>query len=359
MFPMLAVSALLWWVAFTRVRRWSQSRSIMSLGTGVVFVFMALHTTVNLGPVDRFISRAIGVANATSAVKHGLFLGICLGAAIIIVALRVPEVERQRRWLAPLTLVAGLAAAVAAILFFSADPAPQARDGYEFDELYAHLPGYAEPAAFVMGVAAVLCTIITVVVLLGWDLSTPTGRGLAILAPGVGVLAVYAWIRGGYIVAARAGWAGDSVIVFELTSSLALIGAILTTIGLMWASIEGFFRVRSQRRDFAELHTFLVKDRWPGVVRESWPSIQPGHRLSDRATEVLDALSMQADADDLPEQGSPATPETIARWVWTGESGGISVEGLRPPSGTDPVKWICAVGTAFTKLRTCEEAAAQ
>ncbi|MBD8056460.1 hypothetical protein ICV35_22670 [Rhodococcus ruber] len=325
----------------------------------MVFVFMALHTTVNLGPVDRFISRAIGVANATSAVKHGLFLGICLGAAIIIVALRVPDVERQRRWLAPLTLGAGLAAAVAVTLFFSADPTPQARDGYEFDELYVHLPGYAESAAFVMGVAAVLCTVITVVVLLGWDLGTPAGRGLAILAPGVGVLAAYAWIRGGYIVAARAGWTGHSTFAFALTSRLALIGAILTTLGLMWASIEGIFRARSQRRDFAELYTFMVKDRWPGVIRESWASIDPSRRISDRASEVLDALSMQADTDDLPERGKSATPEEIAQWVWTGKVGAISVEGLRPPTGTDPVKWVRALGTAFTKIRGGDEVTAR
>ncbi|AYA27516.1 hypothetical protein C6369_025985 [Rhodococcus rhodochrous] len=177
MFASIVVSVLLWWVALTRLWRWRTSRSVLTLGTAVVFIFMALHTTVNVGAVDRFISEAVGVANATSAVKHGIFFGICLGASIIIVALRVPDVDRQRRWIAPLSAGATAATAVAVALFFSAEDAPQAADGYQFDELYVHLPGYADSAAFVMGVAAVLCTVITVVVLLGWDLGTPAGGG--------------------------------------------------------------------------------------------------------------------------------------------------------------------------------------
>lgn len=99
------------------------------------------------------------------------------------------------------------ATAVAVALFFSAEDAPQATDGYQFDELYVHLPGYADSAAFVMGVAAVLCTVITVVVLLGWDLGTPSGRGLAILACGVAVLASYAWIRAA--TSSRRAWGGS------------------------------------------------------------------------------------------------------------------------------------------------------
>lgn len=359
MFASIVVPVLLWWVALTRLWRWRTSRSVLTLGTAVVFIFMALHTTVNVGAVDRLVSEAVGVDNATSAVKHGIFFGICLGASIIIVALRVPDVDRQRRWIAPLTIGATAATAVAVALFFSARPAPQASDGYQFDELYVHLPGYAESATFVMAVAAVLCTVITVVVLLGWDLSTPSGRGLAILAGGVAVLASYAWIRGGYIAAARLEWVETSTSALDLTTRLALIGAVLTTIGLLWSSIEGIFRSHKQRRDFAELYTFMVKDRWPGVMRESWSSITPSRRISDRASEVLDALSMQADADDLPKSGDSATPEEIAQWVWTGEAGGISIEGLRPPAGTDPVKWVRALGTAFTKRRDGAEVAAR
>ncbi len=81
MYSTIVLSVLLWWVAFTRVRRWRQSHSVLALGIAVVFVCMAAHTTVNVGgPVDRFVSNAIGVANAASAVKQGLFLGgMCLG----------------------------------------------------------------------------------------------------------------------------------------------------------------------------------------------------------------------------------------------------------------------------------------
>lgn len=277
MLASIVVSVLLWWVALTRWWRWRTSRSVLTLGTAVVFIFMALHTTVNVGAVDRLISEAVGVANATSAVKHGIFFGICLGASIIIVALRVPDVDRQRRWIAPLSAGATAATAVAVALFFSAEDAPQATDGYQFDELYVHLPGYADSAAFVMGVAAVLCTVITVVVLLGWDLGTPSGRGLAILACGVAVLASYAWIRGGYIVAARLGWVETSTYALDLTTQLALIGAVLTTFGLLWSSIEGVFRSQKQRRDFAELYMVVVKERWPGVIRgRGLRSIRPG-----------------------------------------------------------------------------------
>lgn len=355
MLSSIVVSVLLWWVALTRMRRWRNSRSVLTLGTAVVFIFMALHTTVNVGAVDRFISEVVGVANATSAVKHGIFFGICLGASIIIVALRVPDVDRQRRWIAPLSVGAIVATAVAMALFFSAESAPQATDGYQFDALYVHLPGYAESAVFVMGAAAVLCTVITVVVLLGWDLSTPAGRGLAILACGVAVLASYAWIRGGYIAAARIGWVETSTYALNLTTQLALIGAVLTTVGLLWSSIEDIFRSRKRRRDFAELYTVVVKERWPGVIRDSWTSFDPSRRTADRASEVLDALSMQADADKLPEWGLPATPELIARWVSTGEPEGIGVDGLRPPRGTDEVRWVRAVGKAFQELRVCGE----
>lgn len=355
MYSTIVLSVLLWWVAFTRVRRWRQSHSVLALGIAVVFVCMAAHTTVNVGPVDRFVSNAIGVANAASAVKQGLFLGMCLGAALLLVALCVHDAGAQRRWVGPLSLGTVGAIVVAVVLFLGAADAPQARDGYQFDQLYGHLPGYAESAAFVMVVAAVLCTIITVVVVHGWDLGTPAGRGLAIVAVGVAVLSVYAWMRAGYIVAARAGWVEPSTHVFDVSTELALVGSVLTMLGFTWASIERFFMGRSQRRDFAELYQVLVKQRWPGVMRESWSALVPARQVSDRASEVLDALSMQADEDGLPERGRPATPESIARWVCTGESGGVGVDGLRPPSGTDTVKWVRAVGKAFEALRASGE----
>lgn len=346
---MLALSVLLWWVAITRAHRWVQSRSVFTLGTTIVFVCMAAHTTVNLQWVDRFVSDATGVPNSTSAVKHVIFLGICLGAALMIVALRVPRVDAQRRWVAPLSIGALVSAVAAVVLFFSANAVPQAESGYQFDELYAHLPGYAEAAALVMGVAAVLCTIVTVVVLLGWDVSTPAGRGLAILTPGVAILSAYAWMRAGYIVAARSGWIEPSTTVFDLSSKLAVIGILLTTLGLMWASIEGAFAVRVQRRDFAELHDALVDGRWPGVARDSQASASAARRVEDRASEVLDALSMQARRDGLPEQGDEkVSPEMIARWLRTGEAGGVSVSDLRPPADTESVRWVRSVGKAFS-----------
>lgn len=349
MFLMFALSVLLWWVAVTRAHRWRQSRSVFTLGTMIVFVCMASHTTVNIELVDRFISDATGVANSTSAVKHVIFLGICLGAALMIVALRVSRVDVQRRWVTPLSIGAGVPAIAAVVLFFSAKAVPQAESGYQFDELYAHLPGYAEAAALVMGVAAVLCTIITVVVVLGWDVSTAAGRGLAILTPGVAALSAYAWMRAGYIVAARAGWIGPSTTVFDLSSRLVVIGILLTTLGLMWASIEGVFAVRAQRRDFAALYTALVVNQWPGVARESYATAGASRRVEDRASEVLDAISMQARRDGLPEYGdSEVSPGMIAFWLRTGEAGGVSVSDLRPPPETDSVRWVRSVGRAFS-----------
>lgn len=356
MYVTIAVSVLFWWVALTRLHRWRQSRSVLALGIGVAFVCMAAHMTVNVGAVDRFVSSTIGVANAASAVKHGIFLGMGLGAALIIVALCIHDVGVQRRWVAPLSMCTVVAIVAAVSLFLSAEDAPQAAGGYEFDRLYAHLPGYAESAAFVMCVAGVLCTIITFVVLQGWDVGTPKGRGIAILAPGIAVLSVYAWMRAGYIVAARAGWVEPSTQVLDLATKLALLGSILTTIGFMWSSIEGAFTSPTQRRDFAELYAVLVKDRWPGVMSESRTSLSPTRQVSDRAGEVLDALSMQARQDRLPERGGAANPELIAQWVWTGKAADIGIDGLRPSSGADSVKWVRAIGKAFEALRDSEGA---
>ncbi len=166
-------------------------------------------------------------------------------------------------------------------------------------------------------------------------------------------------MRAGYIVAARAGgWVEPSTHVFDVSTELALVGgSVLTMLGFTWASIERFFMGRSQRRDFAELYQVLVKQRWPGVMRESWSALVPARQVSDRASEVLDALSMQADEDGLPERGGrPATPESIARWVCTGESGGRrGRRAATPPSGTDTVKWVRAVGKAFEVLRASGE----
>ncbi len=351
MVVMLALSVLLWWVAITRAHRWRQSRSVFTLGTAIVFVCMAFHTTVNIRWVDRFISDSAGVPNSTSAVKHITFLGICLGAALMIVALRVPQVDVQHRWVAPLSIGAVLSAVAAVVLFFSASAVPQAESGYQFDELYAHLPGYAEAAALVMGVAAVLCTTITVVAVLGWDVNTATGRGLAILTPGVAVLSAYAWMRAGYIVAARAGWIEPSTVIFDLSSRLVVIGILLTTLGLVWASIEGAFAVRAQRRDLEALYNALVVDRWPGVARDSHATAGTARRVEDRASEILDALSMQARRDGLPEHGDrEVTPEMIALWLCTGKAGGVSVSGLRPSADTDSVRWVRLVGRAFSAV---------
>ncbi|AOW94177.1 hypothetical protein BFN03_19850 [Rhodococcus sp. WMMA185] len=345
---MIALSVLLWSAAVTRTRRWWQARSVFAFGAAIVFTFMASHTTVNIGPIDRAVSDALGVPNATSAVKHVVFLGICLGASLMLVALRVTAAHAQRRWVAPVFLSWVAASAAALAFFFSAARVPQAETGYQFDKLYAHLPGYAEAAALVMGVAAVVCTMITIVVLLGWDVGTPEGRGLAILAPGVAILAFYAWMRTGYITAARAGWVEPTSALFDLSTKLAAIGILFTATGLMWASAEGGIAVRLQRRDIAQLHRNLVGERWPGVARDSHATAGPVRYTEDRASEVLDALSMQARRDGLPEVGHGiATPESIADWLRTGEPRGIGVCDLRPPADTDAVKWVRSVGRAY------------
>ncbi|AYA27515.1 hypothetical protein C6369_025980 [Rhodococcus rhodochrous] len=120
----------------------------------------------------------------------------------------------------------------------------------------------------------------------------------------------------------------------DLTTQLALIGAVLTTFGLLWSSIEGVFRSQKQRRDFAELYMVVVKERWPGVIRGSWASFDPSRRTADRANEVLDALSMQADVDKLPEHGLPATAESVARWVHTGNPEASGSMGCGPRLGS-------------------------
>lgn len=345
---MIALSVLLWFAAVTRARRWWQARSVFTLGAAIVFTFMAIHTTINIGPIDRAVSEVLGFPNATSAVKHVVFIGISLGASLMIVALRVPGAAIQRRWTVPVFIGAAATSSAALALFFSADRVPQADSGYEFDHQYLHLPGYAEAALLVMGVAAVVCTIISIVVLLGWDLGTPEGRGLAILAPGVTILAVYAWMRTGYITAVRAAWVEPTTTIFDLGTKLAAIGIVLTTTGLLWASVEGGLTVRLLRRDIAQLHRSLVGERWPGVARESHATAGPARYVEDRATEVLDALSMQARLDGLPEVGQRmARAELIADWLRSGEPAGIGVSDLRPPPGADAVKWVRAIGRAY------------
>lgn len=344
---MIILSILLWWAAVTRGLRWRRSQSVFALGTTVVFAAMASHTTVNIGAIDRVISDLIGVANATSAVKHVIFLGICLGAALILVALRVPTDYAQRRWIAPLILGAVSVAAVSLILFFSATDVAQAASGYEFDERYAHLPGYAESAALVMVMAAVLCTMITIVGLLGWDVRTPQGRGLAIITPGLAILAAYCWMRAGYIVAARAGWIEPTPAVVDLSTRLVVVGILLTTLGMLWGNVENRVVRSVQWRDCAALYRELVGRRWRGVARPSHTAAGV-RRVEDRASEVLDALSMQARHDGLPEESErPVTPAMIAQWIRTGEVGPVGIDGLRPPEGVDQVQWVRSVGRAF------------
>ena len=107
-------------------------------------------------------------------------------------------------------------------------------------------------------------------------------------------------------------------------------------------------------RNFVELHE-VVTTRWPGVVRPSWEGSGATDRVADRATEVMDALSIAAHAAGLPH-GAPSpedeAPVAIVEWIITGRAREeLTQEVLGTPEGVSDVEWVRTLGVAFNTAR--------
>jgi len=349
-----AVAVLLWIAAASRFRRWWWARTWNLVGVLTVFTCMAAHMTVNLPLFENLLRGALGHSNGAGAVKMVLFSGICFGAAILVTDLMAAS-DRRRAQLIRLHALLSMVTAGGSVAFFLTAPEmPEQRDGYTFDDLYAHTPGYAEAGIIAMLYPFFLCIVVTIVTAGHADSRTATGRGLMVLCPGVFLLTVYAGMRITYVLAASTGAIDPTPRVFDITQVLALVGVLMVTIGVLWPTMALWTAARRALRNFVELHEVLTT-RWPGVVRPSWEGSGATDRVADRATEVMDALSIAAHAAGLPH-GAPIpedeAPVAIVEWIITGLAREeLTQEVLGTPEGVSDVEWVRTLGVAFNTAR--------
>ncbi|QYB00034.1 hypothetical protein I1A62_02650 (plasmid) [Rhodococcus sp. USK10] len=348
------VAILLWIAAASRFRRWWWSRTWNLVGVLTVFTGMAAHMTVNVPFVENLLRGALGHSNGAGAVKMILFSGICFGAAILVTDLMAPSDRRRAQLLWLHASLSMLTAGGSVAFFLTAPEVPEQRDGYTFDDLYAHTSGYAEASIIAMLYPFLLCIAVTIVTARHVDIRTATGRGLMVLCPGVLVLTVYAGMRIIYVLAAHTGAIDPTPRVFDITQVLALVGVLMVAIGVLWPTIAHWVAARRALRDFLELHRALTA-HWTGVVRPSWEGSSATDRVADRAAEVMDALSVASRAEGLPD-GDPLpkekAPVAIAEWILTGFTREeLTKSTLGAPEGLSDVEWVRTLGVAFNTAR--------
>jgi hypothetical protein len=336
--------------AATRFRRWRARRSLVLAGSVVILVCMSLHMAINVQQVEDAVRSATGDGMPT-AVKMLLVCGICVGTAIVFTDVTAQH-ERHRKLLV-FHVATSIVLAILAFVVFYRQPWPDGVTDREFDRDYAFLPGYADGLALGMVYPFLLCAMVTVVAIVQADRRTITGRTLLLIVPGAAILTTYAGLRIGYLVAARFGVVEPTTTPLEITRFLAAAGAFLLAAGVLAGLAMNRRQARRALPQFANLHRELLS-RWPGTQRESRPHSSEMEKVDDRAVEVMDALSLEADFSSVPRR-NPFTlddraADLIAQWLVTGEAPPeLGHESLSCPPGVITTDWVCSLGRAYDR----------
>lgn len=231
--------------------------------------------------------------------------------------------ERVARGARVLGGIAVIGSVTAMAIFLAAPPVPQAAGGFEFDITYSHLPGYAEAGIAGALFPALLCPALMVMTTRAADLRTLTGWSLTLLSAGLATATVWAWIRLSYFVAVRYLGAPQLPVVFETTRAISAVGVLVIFVGMMLSPVVSWVRACRTLWVIGPLHRELTT-RWPGVRRSSRRGASTAERAEDRVTELLDALSMEAESvarSGASTVDAPDVAAAVADWLLHGRPG--------------------------------------
>ncbi len=318
---------------------------------------MSAHQALNVQVVETFVRDSFG-PGMPNAVKMVMVCGICVGTAIGFTA--VTSKDGQQKKLLRLHITMSVTTGALAFVFFAATPWPAGVTDREFDNKYAHLPGYAEGLIVGMAYPFLLALLVTIVSVKQADRRTVTGRGLMFIVPGAAILTVYAALRIGYLSAARYGVMEPTPTPLEISRVLAATGALLVAVGVLVALTMNWLAARTALQQILPLRDELMK-LWPGAVRESMPGASTSECVDDRAAEVLDALSIEVDFSDLPTEGTlpqEAAASAIAEWIVAGRvADGLGYSSFFHDPETTDTEWACMVGAAYNAIKGTERKA--
>ncbi|APE37147.1 hypothetical protein BOX37_28070 [Nocardia mangyaensis] len=288
----MVLAPLMWIAVASRAWRWWWSRSWV-LGSMVVALgVVAVHLSLNIPAVETLVQTVVPIPNFSTGLRMVLFNLMAASSGVLALAV-TSDPEKVARGARVLGLIAVVGSVVAMAIFVCAPTVPQAADGFEFDISFSHLPGYAEAGIAGALFPALLCPALMVMTSRAADVRSLTGWSLTLLSVGLASATAWAWIRLSYFVAVRYLSAPQLPVVFEVTRAVSAVGVLVIFVGMMLSPVVS--RVRAQRILWAigPLHRELVS-RWPGVRRPSRRGSSTEERASDRVTELLDALSMEA-----------------------------------------------------------------
>ncbi|MFD6398877.1 hypothetical protein [Nocardia sp. NPDC060249] len=164
------------------------------------------------------------------------------------------------------------------------------------------------------------------------DVRSLTGWSLTLLSAGLAAATVWAWIRLSYFVAVRYLDAPQLPVVFEVTRAVSAVGVLVIFVGMMLSPVVSWVRAKRVLWAIGPLHRELTT-RWPGVRRASRWGSSTDERADDRVTELLDALSMEAENAPQPDAsvaGMSEVAAAVAEWLLRGRaSTAFSSAGIR------------------------------
>lgn len=343
-------AAVLAIAAATRIQRWWFSRSWTLAGAVIVLLCMSIHMALNVKTVESAVRVTLG-AGIPGAIKMLLVCGICVGTAIVFTTVTSSRHLKKLLWL---HISLSVVTAALSFYFFFKTPWPASNpDNRAFDNQYAFLPGYAEGLMLGMAYPFLLCLMVTIVAIRQADRRTATGWGLIIISPGAAALSAYAALRIGYLGSARWGLIDPTLTPFAISRFLAVVGVLFVAAGVLVTAMGTTLVSRAQLRAFDDLRSELLA-RWPGALRPSEPGSGAADRAADRAAELLDALSLEAKRQALPNQGAALSrtevAHAVAEWIITDRiPEGLGSDNLRARAATSDVRWARELGDAYAR----------
>ncbi|MFC9997221.1 hypothetical protein [Nocardia sp. NPDC127526] len=308
----MVLAPLMWVAVIGRAWRWWWSRSWVLGSTTVALAVVAAHLTVSIPVVETGLRAVAPVPNFSIGLRMVVYNLIAATSGVLALAV-TSDPERVRRGARILGVVAVLASVAAVAIFLGSPPIPQAAGGFEFDRAYGHLPGYAEAGIAAAVFPALLCPALMVITARGADVRSVTGWSLTLLSAGMAAATVWAWLRLLYFVAVRYFDATPTPTVFDVTRGVSAIGVLVIFVGMMLSPVLSWVRAKRVLWAIAPMHRELVS-RWPGVQRPSRRGAGADERAEDRITELLDALSMEAE-NKVPATGDTAPASEVAAAV--------------------------------------------